>query len=91
MYTGAYTGSKNYAYSITSHIMATMRHYNEVDSPNRSTVVLAIGGRLSPDLKLPGHSQNPPNMVTSIRLGPRLIASLLCEHLEWSLGSRTCM
>ena len=63
---------------------------HEVDSPNLSTVVLAICGRSASDLRLLGISGHPPNMVTSVNPGPRLKAAALCSYLDWRLGALTC-
>ena len=51
---------------------------NEVYSPNLSTVVLAMGVMSALHMKLLGHSEYPPNKVTSVRTGLRLKAVALC-------------
>ena len=63
---------------------------NEVYSPNLSTVVLAMGVMSASDLKLLGHSEYPPNKVTSVSSGLRLKAVALCEHLDWSMEQNQC-
>ena len=50
---------------------------HEVDSPNLTTVVLAICGRSAADWELLGHSGHPPNMVTSVTPELRLKAAAL--------------
>ena len=50
---------------------------HEVDSPNLSTVVLAICGKSAADLELLGHSGHPPNMVTSVNPALGLKAAAL--------------
>ena len=75
---------------LDDSIIASVRHtQHEVDSPNLSTVVLAICGKSAEDLNLLGTSGHPPNMVTSVNPGPRLKAAALCQHRDWSLGTLT--
>ena len=73
------------------HIASVEHTQHEVDSPNLSTVVLAICGRSASDLKLLENSGHPPNMVTSVNPGPRLKAAALCKIRDWRLGTSTCI